>query len=188
MTIPNASARFVSLVSIALLALTGCAEGDVPESASYNDADLKFVEQMIPHHQQAVDMSSLAEERAEDPRISRLASDIGFIQSIELEELRGWLLDWGISEGSDDHENHGEMSGMLTDAELQSLEATVGLDFDLLWAQLMLKHHEGAIAAAQTLLQDGKSEDVRFFAESLIQTQSAELEELQAIISRLSGT
>ena len=170
----------------ALLAVAGCAESRVAESASFNEADLQFVEQMIPHHKQAVEISKLAEERSQDEQVISLASDISFIQTIELEELQGWLLDWGFAEATDDHEDHGDMSSMLTEAELQQLEAATGSDFDLTFAQLMFKHHEGAIAAAEKALTDGKSEDLRFFAQSLIETQGAELIELQSIIDRLT--
>lgn len=186
LTILSVRTRLFAAITVGLLALAGCAESRAPESASFNEADLKFVEQMIPHHQQAVQIADLAETRAENEDIRSLAMDISFIQAIEVEELQGWLLDWGISHGTDDHADHGAMAGMLTDEELQSLDAASGTDFDLLFAQLMAKHHEGAIEAAQTVLNDGKSADVKVFAESVIETQSAELEELQSIIAQLS--
>lgn len=186
MTIPSVRTRFFAAFTLALLALTGCTESRAPENASFNEADLKFVEQMIPHHQQAVQLADLAETRAEDEEVRSIAMDISFIQAIEVEELQGWLLDWGISHGTDDHDDHGDMAGMLTDEELQSLDAASGTDFDLLFSQLMVKHHEGAIDAARSVLNDGKSADVKGFAESVIETQTAELEELQSIIARLA--
>ena len=186
LTIQIARVRLAALLTASLLALSGCAESRVAENAAFNEADLNFVEQMIPHHEQAVQISQLAENRAEDEEVRTIASDIAFIQAIELEELQGWLIEWGFDGAEHSHEDHADAAGMLSADEVQQLEASSGSEFDALFTQLMIQHHEGAIAAARELLETGKSEDIRFFAQSLIESQGAELEQLRFILELLS--
>ena len=112
-----------SLLLATLLTLTACGgEDDTPaaSNAEFNDADLTFATDMIPHHQQAVEMAELAADRAKSPEVRQLAEDIEAAQGPEIETMTQWLRDWGqeTPSGSMDHGDMGhgdsqEMPGMM---------------------------------------------------------------------------
>jgi uncharacterized protein (DUF305 family) len=115
-----------------------------------------FAQMMIPHHQQAVQMADLATTRASSPVIKELAAQIKGAQQPEIDQMSAWLAEWGVpvldgEEAMSDHGDHG-MSGMLTDAELQTLADAQGAEFDRLFAEYMIKHHEGAIEMAEPVV------------------------------------
>jgi len=85
-----------AIVAASLLTLAACGNEDGSDSAAgQNDADVAFAQQMIPHHQQAVEMAQLAETRAESPEVKDLAADIEAAQDPEIETMTGWLDSWG---------------------------------------------------------------------------------------------
>jgi uncharacterized protein (DUF305 family) len=141
---------------------------------------------MIPHHQQAVDMAGMAAEKATDPTVKDLATRIAAAQDPEIQQLTDMLDQWGASpEPSMEHgEGHGGTpgEGMMTDEQMQQLEQASGADFDRLWVQLMLQHHEGAVAMAKTELEQGSSADAKALAQQIVETQEAEISELQALL------
>ncbi|MDZ5663983.1 DUF305 domain-containing protein [Nocardioides sp. S-58] len=143
------------------------------EDPAHTEADVTFVQDMIPHHAQALEMTALAEQRAADPDLATIAERIEVSQVDELDQLRGWLAerDETLSgthgeHGSDDHGEHGSgtsgttghagMPGMATPEELEQLAEAQGRAFDRLFLQLMIRHHEGAIIMVETLLAGGE--------------------------------
>src|ERR1041384_4574229 len=134
--------------------------------AEHNEQDIAFAQGMIPHHQQAVDMAKTAGEKATDPKVKDLASRIEGAQDPEIQQLTGMLEQWGAptepsgsgkpgmeSTGSSmPGMDHGGMSGdgMMTDEEMQQLDQATGADFDKMWTQMMIKHHQGAVTMAKT--------------------------------------
>ncbi len=95
--------------------------------AAFNDADVTFAQNMIPHHKQAVQMADLAASRAADPEIKQLAGQIKAAQDPEIKTLTGWLTGWGRP--VDPPQGHGghAMPGMMSDAEMgaKALAATI---------------------------------------------------------------
>ena len=147
-------------------------------------ADAMFAQMMIPHHEQAVVMSELAETRASNPEILALAAEIKAAQQPEIEQMKGWLAEWGVPvmSGMDamgEHGGHG-MSGMLTEEQLDDLETASGVEFDILFAEGMIEHHEGAIDMAEDVV-DSKDPRVAALAEVIIRTQQAEIAQMKAI-------
>ncbi|WP_229052869.1 DUF305 domain-containing protein [Aeromicrobium sp. Leaf350] len=164
-------------------------------SSSHNDADTAFAQQMVPHHEQAVEMSDLALDpaRGASPEVQALAEQIGSAQHDEIELMNGWLEEWGESEGSDHgghgdgHGDHGggdhhEMEGMLTDEQMAELADATGAEFDSLWLTGMIAHHEGAVTMAETAVADGKDPDVRELAEQIADVQKTEIAEMKALL------
>lgn len=189
--------KLVAVVALLLAALlfTACGNDDTGSSdttgeATFNDADVAFAQGMIPHHEQAVEMAQLAEERAQSPELEELASDIEAAQAPEIEQLTGWLEDWGADVPSDsmDHGDMGhgdpssDMAGMMTAEDMSMLENAQGAVFDQMFLTMMIEHHEGAVQMARTEVANGENSDAIAMAERIISTQEAEIEQMQEML------
>jgi len=155
-------------------------------SATFNEADARFAQQMIPHHEQAVDMAELAETRAADPEVKELAATIKSTQAAEISLMRRWLNAWGRPEPSD-HDGYAghRMPGMLSDRQMAELEAASGARFDRLFAELMIAHHKGAIEMARTEQREGANPDAVKLAKDIESGQQAEIEQMERLLKRL---
>ena len=187
--------------------LTGCSSGgsmdmsdtdsgsSASESADFNESDVAFAQGMIVHHQSALDMAQLAEGRAEDPRVLDLAGRIEAAQEPEIETMTGWLEDWGQptaaeeSGGMDGMDMGGEndMGGMDMEMDMSGLEAASGAEFDRMWLEMMAEHHRSAVDMAETEVGDGQNADAIALAEQIIESQSAEIEEMETLLTELGG-
>jgi uncharacterized protein (DUF305 family) len=156
-------------------------------SATFNDADVMFAQMMIPHHEQAVEMAELAPERAADPEIKELAAKIKAAQDPEIQAMKGWLTGWGKAapEGGMGHDMPGVMSGVMSEEDMTKLKAAKGAQFDKLFAQQMIAHHNGAIEMARTEQSSGTNPEAKELAKTIEATQQAEVEQLQKILDRL---
>ena len=148
-------------------------------------ADAMFAQMMIPHHQQAVEMSTLAETRASSPEIKALAAEIKGAQQPEIDQMTAWLEEWGMPvmsgmDAMDEHGGHG-MSGMLTSEQMQQLADAQGAEFDRLFAEFMILHHEGAIDMAEDVV-DSKDPRVAALAQEIITTQAEEIAQMRAFL------
>lgn len=153
--------------------------------AAFNQADVMFAQMMIPHHQQAVEMAELAETRATDPEIKELAQKIKAAQDPEITTMRGWLRAWGASE-MPMGEGHGHgMPGMMTEEDMAELKASEGRAFDRMFVEMMIEHHDGAIDMAKTELSRGTNPEAKELAETIIDTQQAEIDQMKKILERL---
>lgn len=165
-------------------------------SAAHNAADTAFVQGMIPHHSQAVAMADIAAQRATDARVRQLATRIQQAQGPEIEQLRGFLVAWGEPEttatnptGSMGGMGHGSMGqpggspagmgGMMSDQQMQQLQQAGGAQFDRMFLQMMVEHHNGAVAMAQTELAEGQNPEAKALAQKIIDDQRAEITEMQ---------
>lgn len=168
------------LGALAALTLAGCSGA---EEQSFNDADVRFATEMIPHHQQAVEMSSLAEKRAENPKVLDLASRIKGAQDPEIKQLSGMLESWGEDVPSG-HGGHGtdEMAGMMPEQEMTGLEVTSGAAFDRMFLEMMIRHHEGAIEMADTESAEGQNPEARELAKTIARVQQAEIAEMNGLL------
>ncbi|MFJ4573792.1 DUF305 domain-containing protein [Streptomyces sp. NPDC088846] len=176
---------------------SGSASASATPGGAFNDADVKFAQQMIPHHQQAVEMAKLAEGRAADPEVEELAAAIEKAQDPEINTMKGWLTSWGkpLPESSSsmgdmpgmDHGSDGGsgMPGMMSDKDMSDLEAAKGKDFDKKFAQLMIAHHEGAVTMAEAERKNGGNADAKKLAGAVVTAQTAEIEQMNKIIARL---
>jgi uncharacterized protein (DUF305 family) len=192
-----------ALASIALAA--GCGDGDdmggmnhggssqrpaaTSSTAGFNDADVQFAQMMIVHHQQAVEMATLAETRAGDSELKQLAAQIKAAQQPEITTMTGWLTTWGQSTAAPDGGHNmpgmGSMPGEMSEEDMANLKAAKGADFDRKFAQMMVAHHNGAIQMARDEQQKGSNSDAKTLAATIEKTQTAEVGKLQAILDRL---
>lgn len=150
------------------------------DSAGFSPADIMFAQMMIPHHQQAVDMSELAIEKAVDPDVRALAEQIRDAQAPEIELMESWLDEAGVrmSMGSDMGMG---MGGMLSDDEMTALEDATGAEFDRLYLEGMIEHHEGAILMTQMIL-DSENPKVKELGEAIVESQTAEIEQMRQML------
>lgn len=151
------------------------------DSSEFSSNDVMFAQMMIPHHQQAVDMGTLAESRASDAEVKSLAAQIKAEQAPEIQQMKAWL----ESANAGMHMGHDMgMDGMLSDEEIATLENSSSLAFDRLFVQGMISHHEGAIEMAQMVLNSANVE-AKALGEAIVESQTKQIEELRAILKRL---
>ena len=155
-------------------------------SQSASDLEMNeymFAQMMIPHHQQAVDMSDLALKKSSNPRILDLAQRIKSAQSSEIIQMQSWLGGKEANSMMTDHSGH-SMGGMLTEEEFSKLEASFGVTFDSLFLEGMIAHHEGALDMAR-LIKDTTTQEVNSFGLNVVEVQSEEIREMREILESL---
>ncbi|MBT2541793.1 DUF305 domain-containing protein [Streptomyces sp. ISL-44] len=154
----------------------------------HNAADVAFSKGMIPHHRQAVEMADLAPSRAESAEVKTLAEEIKKAQDPEIKTMSGWLTSWGEqvpAEGAMDHSAHGAgMAGMMSAEEMAKLEKSSGKAFDTAFMELMIKHHEGAVAMARTEQKDGAYQPAKDMAAAIITSQTAEITRMNQLLGK----
>ena len=187
----------LALLLVGVLGLAGCGNDDTSNTsgdtstAQFNDADVQFAQGMIPHHQQAVQMSRMAETHTASPAVTKLASDIEAAQGPEIDTMTQWLRDWGkdvpSASGSDmgdmgdmdmgdgSHMDTGDMPGMMSDDALDELDQAHGGHWDRMFLTMMIRHHEGAIEMARTEQTDGENPDAVALAKKIEAAQTAEI-------------
>ena len=160
---------------------------------SFTDADVKFMQGMISHHAQAVEMGALVEGRTNREALIAMAQRISISQEDEMSMMRGWLEDRGL-DIPDEHAHHsmGEddlMPGMLSPEDFAQLTAAEGPLFDSLFLQFMIDHHEGALEMVETLLdQPGSAQDsvIYEFTTDVTADQTSEIERMSAMLAGFS--
>jgi uncharacterized protein (DUF305 family) len=179
-------------LAVAALLLGACGSHDMgsmdtgdstQESAAFNDADVMFAQQMIPHHEQAIKMSDIALDpnTGASAAVIALATQIKGAQDPEISQMKNLLTTWGMpmEMGSMDHSSM--MDGMLSLEEMDTLGQLTGAEFDKAWAKGMIAHHEGAIAMANDVLANGKNSEILALANAVVSGQSTEIETLKPL-------
>ncbi len=149
-------------------------------SGDLSSDDVMFLQMMIPHHQQAIDISDLALTKGEDAELLALAKNIRDEQAAEIVKMKAWLEEASASSHSDSH----SMDGMLSDSELAALDKASGKSFDVLWLKAMTGHHTGAIDMA-TMIENAKNAEIKSFGEGIVASQSAQNKAMAAMIKRI---
>ncbi|GAA1761721.1 DUF305 domain-containing protein [Streptomonospora arabica] len=168
-------------------------------------ADAGFLRDMSVHHSQAVDMSLIVLEEADDRVLRTLATDILRTQQEQIGRMQGWLVEWGLPargaqpsmawmEGHGSHSGHGgsrggdggegsaRMAGMATEAEMDELRAAEGEEAEVLFLQLMIDHHEGGVDMAQAEADLGGEQMVVDFAQGMVEAQNSEIELMERML------
>lgn len=193
-----------TLMSVALagaLALAGCsaAEETAPDStteageqAEHNDADVMFAQMMIPHHQQAVEMSEMLLAKDDVPaEVAAFAQKVIDAQGPEIKRMNSMLTAWGQdpvdTDGMDGMEgmDHGGMSGMMSEEDMTALDQAQGTEAARLYLEQMTAHHKGAVDMAKDEAKDGQNPQAVQLAEQVIADQEAEITEMQQMLDKL---
>lgn len=161
-------------------------------TADVNDADVAFAQNMIVHHQGALEMAQLADGRAQDPRVLDLAARIEQAQTPEIDTMTGWLQDWGQPSSAPTSGSMGgmDMSGGSaggTAMDTSALAALSGAEFDRRWLQMMTEHHSSAVDMAKTEVANGQNPDAVALAQQIVDSQTAEIQEMQALLKELDS-
>ncbi|XRQ10544.1 DUF305 domain-containing protein [Actinomadura welshii] len=208
----NRVAVAIAAVATAAGTLSGCSGGDEPQAAPSETvivpgrpgepnktqvkgpqkpaeptaAEVGFMQMMIPHHAQALEMSALAPDRASDEQVKALASRIDAAQKVEIKAMRAWLDEHPKAVLKAHGENHGgqhaTMAGMATPEQMKQLEEARGADFDALYLKLMITHHEGALTMAEDVIDQGGDVVVQEMARDVQSTQLAEIGRMRALL------
>lgn len=158
---------------------------------TYTAADVAFVQNMIPHHQQALEMIALIPERSHNPDLPKMAKRMEISQTDEIKLLEDWLTTRGeeVPSGEHHHGAHHEqlMPGMLTDAEMDQLAGARGPTFDRLFLQYMIRHHEGAVIMAQDLTDSGGGQEPSVFqlSQLIAGDQGIEIARMKQLLNQL---
>lgn len=163
------------------------------EASEHNSADVEFAQQMIPHHEQALDMAKLARTRAESTEVKDLAADIEAAQDPEIKTMTGWLEEWGedVPSGMGGHMmDDGSMmggdsmgEGMMSDDDMAGLEKARRASFDQMFLTMMIRHHEGAVVMAKDEQRDGEYADAIELAKQIERAQTAEIKLMKDLLS-----
>lgn len=152
-----------------------------PAAGAHNEADVMFASMMIPHHNQAVEMSDiLLAKEGVDAEVAALAQRIRAAQAPEVAQMTGWLIGWGEDPGAGSMQ-HGGDDGMMSQAEMDALKNATGADGTQLFLDGMIKHHTGAIAMARTELEKGMNPEAKKLAQTIIDSQEAEINEMKRL-------
>ena len=196
---PKRASVLLAIPVALTLALAGCGmaggpglnQDEMPGTASptaetggeFNDADATFVTTLIPHHEQAVEMSEeiLAKDDIDD-QVVALAEQIKDAYESDVELMEGWLEDWGIDDDAAEVDDD-EADGMMSEDDLEALEAAEGSEAERLYLEGMIEHHEAAIELAEDELGEGINPDVLELAQATIDTQTAELAKMKDLVA-----
>lgn len=152
-------------------------------TGGHNSLDTWYVQMMIPHHEQALEMSELAQGRAADPRVAALAERIRASQAPEIEVLRAWLEARNLPVEVPEHD-HGTMRGMQSPEAMRRLAEARGVEFDRLFVEMMSDHHAGAVEMSIDLLKVGAESVLLEFANSVAVEQNVEIGRMRELLGR----
>jgi uncharacterized protein (DUF305 family) len=169
------------------------ADHGLPATAGpgYTVADVRFMQEMIAHHAQALRMSELAPARAGSDRLLKLAEKIDISQRDEILMMRQWLRERGRLVPADEHVHSMHMPGMATEAQLQALAAARGPAFDRLFLELMIRHHEGALVMVDALFASpgaAQDSDIFRFVTDVAADQADEIFVMEYLLDTLAKT
>jgi uncharacterized protein (DUF305 family) len=168
--------------------VSATASATAPAAEAHNDADVMFAQHMIPHHTQAVEMSdTLLAKLGIDPRVTELANQIKAAQGPEIQQMQGWLTQWGTP-AMPPMSGHGDMagmSGMMSEQDMTALKDAQGVDASKLFLTQMIAHHEGAITMAQNEIKDGQYPPAVKMAGAIVTGQQQEIDTMKGILATL---
>lgn len=198
----NTTTRAMLLSSLATaLVLTGCSgtgsepapaptAGESAQNPAVGEQDVMFLTNMIPHHQQAIDMSEIVLAKdGIDERVTALAERIRAAQQPEIEEMTALLEERGYQAGDMGGHEGMEMGDsddtLMSEEDMEALESAEGAEASRLFLEQMLVHHEGAIMMAEAQLSMGGDEAVSDLAQRVLDDQTAEMAEMQQLLTEL---
>ncbi|MEN4477961.1 DUF305 domain-containing protein [Mycolicibacterium cosmeticum] len=170
-----------------------------PSAAAHNHADVMFAQMMIPHHQQAIEMSDMVlGKQGIDPKVTDLATQIKAAQGPEIDQMKGWLSQWGTPSMAPSSSMpgmgmpgmdmpgmgmHGE--GMMSEQDMAALQNAQGVAASKLFLTQMIAHHQGAITMAETEIQTGQFPDAIALANNIKTSQQKEIQTMRSILATL---
>ncbi|WP_027465408.1 DUF305 domain-containing protein [Curtobacterium sp. UNCCL17] len=154
-------------------------------ASAHNDQDVMFAQMMLPHHEQAVEMSDvlLAKGDGVDPDVVTLAKQIKAEQGPEITQLTSWLQGWGEPTESEHPGSGHSMSGMMSDSDMTDLDQASAKNAGKVFLQQMVQHHEGAVDMARSEVDKGKNTDAVAMAKSIVSSQTEQITQMQDMLA-----
>ncbi|WP_288468193.1 DUF305 domain-containing protein [uncultured Curtobacterium sp.] len=154
-------------------------------ASAHNDQDVMFAQMMLPHHEQAVEMSDvlLAKGDGVDPDVADLAEQIKAEQGPEITQLTSWLKDWDADSSMSGMDH--SMSGMMSDSDMSDLDQASAKHAGKLFLQQMVQHHEGAVDMAKTEVAEGGNTDAVAMARSIVSSQTEQITQMQDMLASM---
>ncbi len=173
----------IALVSFGIILVPNAASASSHAKSLQNLGmnEIMFAQMMIPHHEQAISMSETALKKSRNQDILKLSRQIKSLQSSETSQLTYWLK---ATDSSMTMDHDMQMSGMLTVKELASLKRLTGTQFDRIFLQLMIKHHQGALEMLD-LISDSKNTEAKALAKAIKSAQSKEITAMKLLLNKL---
>ncbi|QOW37774.1 DUF305 domain-containing protein [Nocardia seriolae] len=187
----NSAASRTSTTSVA--SMPGMDHGNMPgmggtststqaARSDFNDADVTFLDMMYPHHAQAVEMAKLVPSRSQNQQLITLAKAVEQAQSPEMQQITTLLASFGKPAPSTQMGH--DMPGMMSMDQMTKLQGMSGAEFDKLWMQMMIQHHQGAITMANTELAQGSNADAKALAQSIVTAQQQEIAQMNTMLGQ----
>lgn len=197
--LPRTSARVgpaVLIAAVVVSVIAGLLIGRRSATPGDDSAEAGFARDMATHHAQAVEMAFIIRDASSDATLRALAYDIIVTQSAQRGVFMGWLQEWGLPQASSRPRmawmpGHASMPrgsvvtmhGMASDAELQRLRAARGVNAEILFLQLMIRHHEGGVLMARAVEGLTRRADVVRMAQSIDSGQRVEIAEMRQMLA-----
>lgn len=185
---PSKKPLVVGLAIIAVVVLLGVVAGPsirgafAPAEGKPNDTDVHFVGMMVPHHQQAIDMSDvLLASDVDDPHVRDLAQRIKEGQERENKQMQAWADEWGIEEDMEFHSQH-IANGMFFPEQLEEFASLNGDELRTAFLEMMHTHHAHVIDMTQDEVERGGYSPLREMAQEMIDVQVAEMGEMEELL------
>ncbi|MFI7122814.1 DUF305 domain-containing protein [Amycolatopsis sp. NPDC049868] len=190
---PHAVLRFLPAVALAAVALAGCSD-EAPQSQTappgsspvaqqaavpFNDADVAFARQALAHHQQGMDLASLAETRAGNDQLKALAKRVIDTHEPEIARLSGLIEAWGQPAPDDPNLEHVQRDGYVSPGDMAELAGLSGKDFDRQFVARLLRQREAGVRIADAETQHGRNPDARDLAATTSRSQQQEISDLR---------
>ena len=153
-------------------------------------ADVRFMQNMIGHHAQAIRMTDLAASHGASDAVLQLARKIDISQRDEIDMMKQWLTERKQAIPPDDHSHAMMMPGMLTPEQFTQLSAARAREFDRLFLNFMIRHHEGALAMVEELFKSpgaGQDSDIFRFATDVEADQRDEIHQMEKVLANIRG-
>ncbi len=154
-------------------------------AAGFNDGDVMFVQMMLPHHQEALQMAKWAQSNASNAEVKDLAMKIQMQGQPQLGKLNGWLAAWDKQPLADDDSMMTSMPGMMSSAEMAKMKKMKGSAFDRMFARTMITHHQGALKVTQDEITKGGNSKVKSMAKTIQTSLRTELSQMKQLLPTL---
>ncbi|WP_227979911.1 DUF305 domain-containing protein [Nocardia spumae] len=165
--------------------MTGMHHGSTPATATrtdFDDDDVNFLTMMYPHHAQAVEMAKMVPTRSQNQELITLAANVEKAQAPEMEQFAALLNSFGKPAPAATM-NH-PMGGVMTHDQMTQLQHASGAEFDRMWLQMMIEHHQGAVDMANTEIANGTNVDAKTLAHNILTAQQAEIQQMRGMLGQ----
>lgn len=177
-------------------ALTTRTEAAVSESAppldgTFNDTDVMFLQMLIPHHRQGLQLAELAAELANRAEVRDFAAAVAATQTDELADVEAWLADWNQPTAPDPdpgaHHGHGDGLHTPDPSVVTALAKTEPAAFDTTFLNLLTGHQHGAVELARMELKDGRHPEARDLADRIVKSRTAQIQQMATLLGQPAG-